>query len=80
MEADSVLDRVALLEKNQAALYDMIAIFGDNLDVKFGETVAKMKEHLKQYFVTLEKQLCNHDAFEAERLKELGDRIRPHMF
>lgn len=79
-EADSVLDRVALLEKNQAALYDMIAIFGDNLDAKFGEAVAKLKADLKHYAVILEKQLVTHDTCEAERLKDLGERVRPHMF
>lgn len=76
-EADSVLDRVALLEKNQAALYDMVAIFGDNLDAKFAEAVANLKADLKHYAVVLEKQLVAHDTCEAERLKDLGKRVSP---
>ncbi|MBJ6749560.1 hypothetical protein [Geomonas anaerohicana] len=68
-EADSLLDRVAVLEKNMLALYDLIAVFGERMDGKFSEASINEKERLEYLYAMVEKKIVEHDKAEVGRFQ-----------
>ena len=72
--AETVTERLELLEKNLAALVDLIAEYSGKIDRQFGEAGINEKERLKSLFRLLEAKLCEHDEAEAARFADLFER------
>ena len=69
-EADSLVDRVFVLEKNMLALYDLIAVFGERMDGKFSEASINEKERLEYLYALVEKKIVEHDKAEVGRFQK----------
>jgi Ribbon-helix-helix protein, copG family. len=69
-EADSLVDRVFVLEKNMLALYDLIAVFGERMDGKFSEASINEKERLEYLYALVEKRIVEHDKAEVGRFEK----------
>lgn len=75
-EADSLLDRVVVLEKNMLALYDLIAVFGERMDGKFSEASINEKERLEYLYRIVEQKIVEHDKAELARFEKTFPRAQ----
>lgn len=64
---DSLPQRVAHLEKNLAAFFDLVMTFNEKLEEKFAEANLTEKNRLKGLLKLLEIKIGEHDEAERER-------------
>jgi hypothetical protein len=71
----TVADRVEFLEKNLAALVNLIAVQNEKMDDISPKPPRSKKERLKAFYLLLETKLSVHDAAERERFENLIPRV-----
>jgi methionine-rich copper-binding protein CopC len=73
---NSILERVAFLEKNLAAVLDLVMTFSEKLEEKFSQANINEKERLKSLFKLLNIKMSEHDEAEEARFVRFGVRNR----
>ena len=69
--AQTITDRIEFLEKNLAALVDLMEVFDAKIDRHFGNET----ERMKTMYLLIKANLNDHDQAEKERFENLTPRV-----
>jgi hypothetical protein len=72
--AQTITDRIEFLEKNLAALVELMEIFDKKMEHLFIESGASEKERLKALYLLFKANMNDHDKAEQERFAGLKPR------
>ena len=73
--AQTITDRIEFLEKNLAALVELMEIFDKKMEHLFIESGASEKERLKALYLLFKANMNDHDQAEKERFENLTPRV-----
>ena len=73
--AQTITDRIEFLEKNLAALVEVMDVFDKKMDRLFIESGASEKERLKALYLLFKANIKDHDNAEQERFTNLTSRV-----
>ena len=72
--AQTITDRIDFLEKNLAALVELMEVFDKKVDRLFIESGVSEKERLKALYLLFKANISDHDKAEQERFAGLKPR------